>query len=763
MTADKQERLYNLLPMIYRMRDAELGYPLKALLAVVSEQVNLVEDDIAQLYENWFIETCQDWVTPYIADLIGFQPVQEAGLPGDPTSRANLARNKILFSRREVANTIRSRRRKGTLALLEELAADVAGWPARAIEFYRLLGWAQNINHLRLGRARTVDVRSGSALDLLGGPFDAQARTIDVRRAGQWGAAGRSNLPGVGVFVWRLKAFPITRTHSYSLEEVAPHCYTFNPLQANTQLYSPGESTGAPRLAGTVDFPAAIRRRDFAENMIDYYGEGKSLAIWADWADLPYDQPVPMERILAADLSDWEGYYPTLNTIAVDPELGRFIFPPNQTPQRVRVSYHYAFSAEMGGGEYDRPLTQPAGAAIYQVGENETLRRISQALELWQKEQPADAVIEITDSGVYIEQIQIQIPAGKSLQIRAANRKRPVIRLLDWHNDRPDPLIVELAGDGRFTLDGIVITGRPVHIKGERKVEPQKKGAAGRKGADAPPANEILLATQRHATCLPEVTIRHCTLVPGWRLDTDCEPQRANEPSLEVYDLYARVWFEHSILGSIHVNVDPVKTDPLPITIEDSIVDATSANQEAIGAPGFPVAHVVLEVRRSTVFGIVDVHAIELAENSIFNDCLNVARRQLGCMRFCYVAPNCRTPRRYHCQPDQAIKTARELAARQLVQRNPTATPNQIALIQEDAAGIALQRVRPSFTHRRYNCPGYGQLAAACPEEITHGADDESEMGAFHDLFQPQREANLRTRLEEFTPAGMDAGIIFVN
>jgi hypothetical protein len=34
-------------------------------------------------------------------------------------------------------------------------------------------------------------------------------------------------------------------------------------------------------------------------------------------------------------------------------------------------------------------------------------------------------------------------------------------------------------------------------------------------------------------------------------------------------------------------------------------------------------------------------------------------------------------------------------------------------------------------------------------------------MGVFHDLFQPQREANLRARLDEFTPAGMDAGIIF--
>jgi hypothetical protein len=35
-------------------------------------------------------------------------------------------------------------------------------------------------------------------------------------------------------------------------------------------------------------------------------------------------------------------------------------------------------------------------------------------------------------------------------------------------------------------------------------------------------------------------------------------------------------------------------------------------------------------------------------------------------------------------------------------------------------------------------------------------------MGAFHDLYQPQRAANLRTRLYEHTPAAMDAGVIYV-
>jgi hypothetical protein len=59
--------------------------------------------------------------------------------------------------------------------------------------------------------------------------------------------------------------------------------------------------------------------------------------------------------------------------------------------------------------------------------------------------------------------------------------------------------------------------------------------------------------------------------------------------------------------------------------------------------------------------------------------------------------------------------------------------------------------------------PTYCQLAEHCADEIKRGADDESEMGAFHDLFQPQREANLRARLEEYIPARADVGIILAS
>jgi hypothetical protein len=685
---------------------------------------------------------------PYIGELIGYRLVHEAGQPSDTTT-AGQARNNILIPRRDVADTLRNRRRKGTLALLEELAADVAGWPTRAAEFYTLLGWTQNINHLHLDRARTVDLRNGDTLDLLAGPFDQLARTVDVRRANSHRSVGRYNLPNVGLFVWRLKTYSVSKvpddaaseTPALCVEEFGLHNYTFSVLGNDVPLYHHPQAEKEPtHIADTLNLPVPIRRRPFEKHLTDYYGAGKSLAIWvSDWAGYGPRQLLPPEAIIPADLTGWQ-YLPPPDHVAVDPVLGRITFPPSQLPKRnVRVFYYYAFSADIGGGEYQRPLFQPAEYKLYQVGEHEALRRINEALAQWRADRPDHAVIEITDSGVYVEQINITLPENRSLQIRAANRKRPVIRLLDWQTDLPDALGVTMAQGSRFTLDGLLIAGRSVTI---------------RKKEDCPPDSAI---------CPSEVNIRHCTLVPGWGLRLDCEPRHPAKPSLELFDVRARVSIERSIVGSIEINQNQVTTDPIPVLISDSILDSTGDEREALGAPGRAVAHALLTIQRCTVFGIVQVHAIELAENSIFTGCLNVARRQLGCMRFCYVPHGCRTPRRYNCQPDLVEQAAEATVRAEAKKLSPPPDTYKLAADIEAARLREQMRVRPQFNSVRYGTPTYCQLAETCADEIKRGADDESELGVFHDLFQPQREANLRARLDEYTPAATNAGIIFAS
>jgi hypothetical protein len=716
----KADRLFELLPAVYRLRDADQGWPLRALLQVIAEQVNVVEADIAQLYENWFIETCQDWVVPYIGDLIGYEPVHEAGEPGEVTTPRGLERNKILIPRREVANTIRYRRRKGTLALLEVLANAVAGWPARAVEFYRLLGVAQAINHLHLDRGRTVDLREGDALDRLDGPFDELAHTVDVRRINSHRTVGRYNIPSVGVFVWRLKAYSVTQAPAYCFEEEGPNCYLFSVLGNDTQLFTPADPEPAPtHIPEELNLPAPIRRRPFEAHKGDYYGDGKSMQIWVG-LPRPANPPISVDKIVPADLSDWE-YRPLPGQVAVDPQLGRIVFPPGQQPRKqgVWVNYYYGFSADIGGGEYDRPLSQPSDYNLYRVGEQETFTRINDALAQWNKDQPQNAVIEITDSGVYVEQINISLKEKQTLQLRAANRKRPVIRLLDWQTSLPDNLSVTGEAETWFTLDGLLVTGRGVQVQGD----------------------------------MAGVTIRHSTLVPGWGLHCDCEPQRPTEPSLELFNSPVCITIEHSIIGSIQVTWDEVKKDPGLIRVSDSIVDATSPERVVLGAPEGLCAYTILTIARSTVFGQIETHAIDLGENSIFMGLIKVARRQQGCLRFCYVTPGSRTPRRYECQPDLVEKAVREL-----FDKRGLSAQERDALQENERL-----RVEPEFNSTRYGTPTYCQLAETCAEEIKRGGDDESEMGVFHDLYQPQRAANLRARLDEYTPAGMDAGIIYAS
>jgi hypothetical protein len=689
-------------------------------------------------------------------------------------------------------------------------------------------------------------------LSRLDGPFDELAHTVDIRRPNSLRTTGRYNIPSAGLFVWRLQSYSLTRTPAYCLEREGLNAFTFSVLSNDTKLYTRWTPEDEPtQIAGELNLPTPIRRQAFEETVkledgkerkqasANYYGAGKSVLIWAeDWPNPGAEQPIPRERILPANLSNWDE--PGADRVAVDPELGRIVFPITQLPEKaVYVSYFYGFPADLGGGEYDRPLVQPNDSPLlhdsdlndrknlalklkrqatllsdhlhdrfsdktqqlleayteatdpfpedlrkalleelnlllqsgslhnperfegielrpetrrlleqdpadeelihlnrmlledaykteiarqlvfYYVGGRENFKRINDALQQWENEKPRHAIIEITDSDAYVEQIDIPLQANKSLQIRAANFTRPALRLLDYNTGKPDALKLKGAPGARFAIDGLLLTGRGLEAK-----QP-----------------------------LEELNIRHCTLVPGWELHSDCGPDRPTEASIWLINTQGWITISHSIVGAIRVTQDEIETDPLPIRLSDSVLDATHEEEKALSAPGFPLAHALLTVERSTVIGNILTHAIKLAENSIFMGLIKVARRQIGCMRFCYVTPVSRTPRRFNCQPDLAEKPILEkFELRQITEEE-----------KNRAVANERLRVRPQFNSTRYGQPVYCQLTLSCAVEITRGASDESEMGAFHDLFQPQRAANLRARLDEYTPAGMNAGIFFAS
>ena len=75
MSEQAKVDLYEVLPALYRLEDVERGYPLRALLELIGEQADIIKGDMDALWDDYFIETCADWVVPYIGDLVANLPL----------------------------------------------------------------------------------------------------------------------------------------------------------------------------------------------------------------------------------------------------------------------------------------------------------------------------------------------------------------------------------------------------------------------------------------------------------------------------------------------------------------------------------------------------------------------------------------------------------------------------------------------------------------------------------------------------------------
>ena len=215
----RERRLYERLPAVYRERDAEQGFPLRALLAVIAEQAGRPRGRRrAALGRLLRRDVPSRWVVPYIGELVGNDLLYDASrVPRAATAEelfddltgTDLRPPVAVRSRADVAKTISYRRRKGTLPMLEELARDVTGWPAHVVEFFQLLGWTQNVEPSACGEAAGPTSARRSATGRIDGPFDETAHTVDVRPTST--LEGWHGLDTVGFFLWRLRAYPLER------------------------------------------------------------------------------------------------------------------------------------------------------------------------------------------------------------------------------------------------------------------------------------------------------------------------------------------------------------------------------------------------------------------------------------------------------------------------------------------------------------------------------------------------------------------------
>jgi hypothetical protein len=704
------QKLFNLLPAFYRSRDAQLAQsqnlsqgPLQALMMLVAEQFAAVEEDLDQFYDDQFIETCAPWVIPYIGDLIGYQAVN-----GVASAVAN--------PRAEVANTISFRRRKGTVLVLEQLARDVTGWGAHAVEFFKLLADTQYMNHIRLQNHYAPDLRLWQPREYMNSGFDVTAHKVDVRRIAI--ERGQQNIQNVGIFLWSLNAYSLTMSSAAPAPGSAL-CFRFSPLGADMPLFnnpvSQGADISAPALP--VNVPDRLKRRVLCQDIQSgvgsaYYGVGNSLALYFD------ENLVAPYSIRICDLSGDEGQWANmpdakgLYAVAIDPELGRIALRPatagSSLPQKVTASFYYGFNADMGGGEYPRSDSFTAGAEQKIVQFPGAYGSIQAALDSLS----GDGVVEIINSDTHPapKGLKVNVNANGHIEFRAADGCRPTLVL-------GDEISVCGSAESAFDLNGFCICYTPPVP-----------------GTPSPVA--LVHSPGGSANKLSHLGLTHCTLVPGWALTPRGEPEYGNQPGLTAEPSGLGVVIEKSILGGIRVS------ELVTVSLCDSIVDATAKTEVAYAAVGGTGAGGALTLTGCTIVGQVYATLLALVSNSIVWAALSEAdlwvsppsrrpaplsteRKQEGCVRFSFLPAGSVIPRQFECVTE--------------------------------APGSP----QPVFIALRYGNPSYGKLFASTTDEVRKGADDGGEMGVFHFVLAPLRESDLRTRIQEYIPVGLEYGIFY--
>jgi hypothetical protein len=701
------DRVYNLVPAFYRVRDQEIGGPLQQLLRVIEIELESIESDIGQLYDDMFIETCQGPLVDHFADLVAVNLPPLTPSQTDPGSDAT----DWISRRHQVVNAIAARAAKGTLAALELVAADATGWPVRAVEQGVYVSVTQSVRHPTAGRGRLVNTYDDAPLVRLGTPFGTASALPDVR-------GGDSTLTKpvgphpttVTITLWRQEVTHIHRAPAACVDD--DNHYTFDSLGYDRQLaVAPTPRRPGTPPAGDLDLPVPITRRQLRANLADYYGTDRSLCVYRAHS------PIPREHIVVSDLSDWGdsdwGDDPDYGRVAIDPETGRITFPAAEEPEEgIWVRYHYLDAGPIGAGNAP-PANDPSGAQLIKVAvdsaDKTVLGSVTAAIDTWlaaaRKNGPTRCIIEILDSSVYEEDFDIRIGAGLCLDIRATAGQHPVLRSVDEQHNRPKRVRVEgLSVKGQtepaqLTLTGVTIAEHALELKGE----------------------------------FGAVSVDHCTIVPE-RDDAD-----RRHVAVAVTAMPCPITVTSSIVGEIRISTTEVGHDPIPLSISDSIVDGGHHGRHAILGTDDRPAYAALTLQRCTVLGDISVFETTVAQDSIITGRFFSRRRQTGEIRFCYLPEASHVPRRTGCQPDGVVAKATTEAKK----------------ITEAA------RVQPRFDSTDFGSPGYGRLTPDTATEITHGSEDDGELGALHDLWLTRRVDDMATRLAEFTPIGVDIDIVF--
>jgi len=464
-----QDKLWNLVPAVYRTLDTDTfnaNGPLREMVNRIGAQAAILRRTIDRLWEDQSIETCDDWVIAYIGDLLATNLVASLDARGQ---------------RNDVAKTIYYRRRKGTLAILEEIAADITGWDVKVVEFFRRMGRTRhNFDPEVAGPpvllreegllGRWTHSRAGGWADLRNvygatkaqTAFDEFSHVADFRLGEDM--AGWYNIPHLGVFLWRLGSFALDQTTPVE-DSACPGHFTFDPTGREIPLFAAASRTSA----------------SYGDNWVSprewqLPGEIATLLLQAALTN-PQEIPLYATTDAKGDLTpnsmgvftnpgdgyallDPSHFLNAKKRPTIHPERGRFHFADSPAGPFF-VTYNYGFSSTIGAGPFDRRL--PGVAAIAPPAPVSTITASIPPAPI-PDPSPAGTIV-IQDSLTHTAVGDVTNIGNVLLQ--AGQNKRPVLRLPTPTG--ADVSVWTLTGSGSqsvLVLDGLLVSGGDIVLAG---------------------------------------------------------------------------------------------------------------------------------------------------------------------------------------------------------------------------------------------------------------------------------------------------------
>lgn len=410
--------LYSLLPGYYRQQDIAQDYALRQVFEPIEDQFRLLAADIEQLYDNWFIETCQDVMVPHIGVLVGVG----AGPLGRPPSRL------------EVAGAIASRRRKGTPAALLSTLVATTGWGAMLLEHPPkvVLEFSEEIDIVETPDWIELEEREFVRLEIQS-PFGS--RVEDAAAGGERGDPRGA----ISVFLWPRPCTPREWTRPHHM---GGGRFTFDARGIGQPLYNvPVRSSSLYAPVTPRTLPLRLTRRLLQEELAAlragqkprwgfFLGEAVFQIRTRSHPDQDW-KTVPPTAINIANLADWRAEPCGYDwEVAVDPESGRILFP-SDCHGELAVTWCTVSPALLDGGSSLPPLERPRLYSVFQAcqaldGDGSMFHSVEAALAAVAAAPPGNALIRILDGGTYAApHDEILLPEGYTLRLEAAQGECP--------------------------------------------------------------------------------------------------------------------------------------------------------------------------------------------------------------------------------------------------------------------------------------------------------------------------------------------------